>query len=100
MVRAVVIAVLAGAVAAAHADEPPRIEIAVGQTAEREVGFALGLLCDDLSIVRAELGPGTRDSNLFRVTGLVPGTTSCRVGTEPSRPSFVFQIHVSATRQR
>lgn len=94
MVRAAIIAAL---VAATRADEPPRIELSVGQTAERDVGFALGLLCDDLAIVRAELGPGPRDSNVFRVTGLAAGSTVCRAGTAPSRPSFVFDVHVHAS---
>jgi hypothetical protein len=100
MVPCALIAGLFAAVAGvARADEPPRIEIAVGETAERAVGFALGLRCDDPSIVRAELEPASPDSNVFRATGLAPGTTTCRVGTAPSRPSFVFEIRVAASQQ-
>jgi hypothetical protein len=78
------------------AGEPTQIHVAVGDTVERDVGFALGLLCDDLTVIQAELRPGTPESNVFRVTGVQPGDTRCRVGTDPSRPSFVFEIHVTA----
>lgn len=77
----------------------PRIDVAVGQTVERDVGFAIGLLCDDLTILRAELRASTPESNRFSVTGVKEGTTMCRVGTAPSRPSFVFEIHVVAARR-
>jgi hypothetical protein len=77
-----------------------RIDVAIGQTVERDVGFAIGLLCDDLSIIRADLRASTPESNRFIVTGIQEGTTTCRVGTAPSRPSFVFEIHVVAARRR
>jgi len=99
MVRIVAIATLAGLVAgSAWADEPPRIDVEVGQTAERDVGIAIGLLCDDLSIVHAELRSATPASNVLRVTGVQPGDTRCRAGTVPGRPMFVFEIHVTARR--
>ena len=87
----------------AGADEPrapdaQRIEVAIGQTVERDVGFAMGLLCDDLTIARFELRASTPESNKFSVTGIKEGTTSCRVGTAPSRPSYVFEIRVVPRR--
>ena len=84
----------------ALADDPQRIDVAVGQTVERDVGFAIGLLCDDLSIVRADLRASTPESNTFSVTGVKEGTTMCRAGTAPTRPTFVFEIHVVAARPR
>lgn len=87
-----------GLAGSARADDAPRIDVAVGETVERDVGFAMGLLCDDLSILRAELRPSTPASNTFVVTGVQEGTTLCRVGTALGRPSFVFEIHVVAAR--
>lgn len=77
-------------------DDAPQITVEVGQTAERDVGIAIGLLCDDLSIVRVELRTRTPASNVLRVTGVQPGDTRCRAGTVPGRPMFVFDIHVTA----
>jgi hypothetical protein len=94
---------LAGAARAGGPDGPAgieRLELAVGETTERDVGFALGLLCDDTSIVRAELLPATPESNTFRVTGLAEGTTLCRAGTAPARPAYLFEIHVVAAHRR
>jgi len=98
MLRAIAIVCLLGGLA--RADDPIRIEVAVGDTVERDVGFAMGLMCDDLSVIRAELVTSTSDSNSFRVTGLVEGTTTCRVGTAPTRPAYVFSVHVMASRRR
>jgi hypothetical protein len=82
----------------ALADDAARLEVAVGETVEREVGIALGLRCDDVAIVRVALHTVTPASNVFEVTGVAPGTTLCRVGTALNRPSFVFEIHVVRAR--
>jgi hypothetical protein len=50
-------------------------------------------------MIRAELVTGATDSNTFRVTGLVTGTTTCRVGTAPTRASYVYAIRVVAARR-
>ena len=78
--------------------DAPQITVAVGETAERDVGIAIGLLCDDLSIVHADLRTAGPASNVLRVTGVQPGDTRCRAGTVPGRPMFVFDIHVTARR--
>jgi hypothetical protein len=93
-------AMLCIVVTSARADDAMRIDVAVGETVERDVGFAIGLLCDDLTIIRAELRASTSASNVFRVTGVKQGTTMCRVGTAPYRPTYVFEIHVVAPRRR
>ena len=84
---------------AAHADAFDReripIRIAVGETKEIEVGFARMHVCDDPSIVDAEMRDKTADTNVFVVKGLRPGTTDCRAGMDPERPSFLFSITVT-----
>jgi hypothetical protein len=84
----------AGAAGPDGGDDAARLEVAVGETVERDVGIAMGLRCDDLAIVRVDLRTATPESNRFEVTGVRPGTTRCRVGTSIDRPSFVFEIHV------
>ena len=91
---------LGGGSALALPDDAQRIDVAVGESVERDVGFAIGLLCDDLSIVRVDLRASTPESNTFRVTGVKEGTTMCRVGTAPGRPTYVFEIRVVASRPR
>jgi len=97
--------ILCLAAGVAHADEPARVdaaerlEVAVGETVERDVGIAVGLRCDDLSFTRIELRTVTPEANRFAVTGVAPGTTRCRVGTALNRPSFVFEIHVVPPRR-
>ncbi|HEX3764118.1 MAG TPA: hypothetical protein VHW23_35740 [Kofleriaceae bacterium] len=93
---AVALAALGVGVRVAADEPPPRIDVAVGETVERDVGFAVGLLCDDLSIVHAELRSETPESNVLRITGVTPGDTQCRAGTVPGRPVFVFEIHCHA----
>jgi hypothetical protein len=93
---------LAIAIAAgpARADDAVPLSVAVGETVERDVNFAIGLLCDDLAIIHADLHASTPESNTFRVTGVAEGTTMCRVGTAPTRPAYLFEIHVIARRPR
>jgi hypothetical protein len=72
----------------------PRIDLRVGETAERDVGFALGSQCDDPALVRAEMRAKSEQANAFVVTGLRVGVTRCRVGTDPHRPSVIYEIRV------
>lgn len=76
----------------------PQIELGVGETAERDVGFAIGCQCDDPALVRAEMRAKSPHSNAFVVTGLRAGVTRCRVGTEPNRPSLVYEVLVLPRR--
>lgn len=87
----------------ARGDEGPTgstIRVEVGQTVERDVGYARGLLCDDLAILDASLV--TRDDhNFLRITGKQPGHTQCRAGTDPmSPPSYLFDVVVVAAKKR
>ena len=76
------------------------ITLAAGATLEREVGFAQGATCDDATIARAEMRAHTADSNTFVLTAVAPGTTLCRAGTVPTRPAFLFDVHVTAALPR
>lgn len=85
---------------AAHAsagdDGVRRETIVVGQTIERAVGYAIGVMCDH-DVVTAEMT--TRgDTNHVVFRGNRAGKTTCRVGTDPNRVSFVFEITVVARK--
>lgn len=71
------------------------LTVVVGETLERDVGFARGSIIDDPTIARVELKSVDARSNRLTVKGLRAGATLCRVGTEkwPS-PSFLFEIRV------
>jgi hypothetical protein len=83
--------------ATAYADDGVRREmIAVGQAIERDVGYAIGVMCDH-DVVAAEMT--TRDDRNYVVfRGQRAGKTTCRVGTDPNRVSFVFEITVVPKR--
>ena len=79
---------------------PPRIELRVGETAQRDVGIAFGYQCDDPALVRVEMRTKREQVNAFIVTGVAAGVTRCRVGTDPHRPSVVYEIRVLPRRER
>jgi hypothetical protein len=71
------------------------VVVAVGTQTERVVGNAHGWFCDDSTLVDAKIE--TRgELNYWVVTGVKLGTTQCRVGTDTSRASFVFDVTVIA----
>ena len=82
---------------AAYADDGVRREaIAIGQTIERDVGYAIGVICDD-DIVVAEMTT-RNDTNFVVFRGKREGKTTCRAGTQPDRVSYVFEITVKRKR--
>ena len=92
MIRAAAIAVLVAAAPAA-ANDLPRFDVYVGTTAEVSVAAARGWMCDDPSLVDAEVV--TRgDHNVWRVTGVKLGETTCRVGTNPYGVHYIYDVHV------
>ena len=93
------LALLLAAPGAAHA-EGQVVEVEVGQTIELETGYARGLLCDDLTIIDADLREKTEETNALYITGKVIGTTLCRVGTAPLHVRLLFDIHVVAAKPR
>jgi hypothetical protein len=68
--------------------------ISIGQTIEREVGYAIGVRCDDPDTVAAEMKSRTSETNVLLLTGKRAGKTTCRAGTDPNRVSYVFEITV------
>ncbi|MDB4955464.1 MAG: hypothetical protein JWO36_3033 [Myxococcales bacterium] len=75
-----------------------RLEVELGKTVERDVGIATGSFCDDPSLVTTDLVT-RNDRNVWIVRGAKLGTTLCRVGTDPTRPHFVFEVHVTRPRR-
>ncbi len=98
--------VVAGAATAgegtARAGDGVALTVEVGRKTSRPVGNANGWFCDDPSLVDAAIV--TRgDVNYWVVAGAKEGTTQCRVGTDPSRATFVFDVTVkraSSNRRR
>ncbi len=78
------------------------VRIRVGETREIEVGYARMHLCDDPSIVEAEMRDKSAETNVFVIKGLAPGTTDCRVGLDPEdgRPSYLYSITVEKPAAR
>ncbi len=74
---------------------PMTVQLHVNEVKQLEVGFARGLVCDDLSIVKAELRDHTETNNLLVLTGLKAGNTHCRVGIEKGMPAFYVTILVA-----
>jgi len=84
----------------ALADGEIRLDVELGKTVERDVGYARGWFCDDTSLVTADLVTRA-DHNFFVVTGAKLGSTNCRVGTNPATPPFyVFHVVVSPRRAK
>lgn len=84
--------------ATAQAEDIPRIDLEVGQTVEQNVQYARGWMCDDASLVTADMV--TRDDhNVWIVKGVKVGHTQCRVGLDRYRVYYVFDVHVTAKRK-
>ena len=97
MYRALVI-LLATTASADVSDGINRESISVGQTIEREVGYAIGVRCDDPDTVTAEMKARSAETNVLLLTGKRAGKTTCRAGTDPNRVSYVFEIVVKPKR--
>lgn len=83
----------------ALADGALAISVEVGTTIERPVANANGWFCDDPSLIDAAIV--TRDDvNYWIATGKRPGRTLCRVGTDVTRASFVFDLTVRPASRR
>ncbi len=83
----------------AFADEPLRVDVEVGATVEKNVQYARGYMCDDPSLVSAEMV--TRDDhNVWIVKGVKVGKTLCRVGVDKLQASYVFDVRVVPARQK
>jgi hypothetical protein len=77
-----------------------RIEVPVGDTIEVNVGYAIGALCDDTSIITVDMRTHEGRTNVFAITGIKEGSTLCRVGTDVTRPGYLFEVHVVPAKKK
>lgn len=83
----------------ALADDVQRVDIEIGASVEKNVQYARGWMCDDPSLVTAEMV--TRDDhNVWIVKGVKVGKTMCRVGLDNLRVWYVFDVRVVPARQK
>jgi hypothetical protein len=100
MLRIAALVGLVGMLGTATADAPQRLVVAVDETVELEVGYALGFRCDDTKILDASMKTKSATTNVFVVKGIAVGTTLCRVGTAPERPTVLLEVRVVAAKPR
>lgn len=103
MRRFALLGMLVGLAATVHAQAPavetPRVDIELGVTVEKNVSYARGWMCDDPSLLTAEMV--TRDDhNVWIAKGVKLGETQCRVGLDRMRVYYVFDVHVVPKRAR
>jgi hypothetical protein len=72
------------------------LSVKVGETQTVDVGPAIGLFCDDVSIAKIEMQAGTDKDNRLQVTGVKPGTTLCRAGSDQLGFKRFVQITVTS----
>ncbi len=72
------------------------VQLAVGEQKVLNVGLAMGLECNDGTVVRAELRTVSASVNEVVLTGLKPGKTACRAGTANITRSKLINVSVSA----
>jgi hypothetical protein len=71
------------------------VQLRVGQTKVLNVGMAIGLECNDETVVHAELRPASSTENQLVLTGMKPGKTACRAGTADIARSKLVTITVT-----
>src|SRR5439155_869668 len=93
----------------AFAIAPPEAAARTGAVAREDdhltdVERAMVAATADLAVGPAEAVPADLDTRgdrtVWVVTGAKAGTTVGRVGTDPSRPHFVFEVHVVPPKPR
>ena len=72
------------------------VRLAVGEQKVLNVGLAMGLECNNGTVVRAELRAVSPSENEVILTGLKPGKTACRAGTANISRSILINISVKA----
>lgn len=99
MLRASLVLAFATVAAADDAGNVRRETLTVGETVERDVGFAIGVVCDHPDVVGAAMKTApSGKANVLVLTAKRPGQTTCRAGTDPNRISFVYTVAVVAKR--
>ncbi len=73
-----------------------KVKLHVGEQKVLNVGLAMGLVCNDGTVVQAELRPLSDTENELVLVGLKPGKTACRAGTANMSRSVLVYITVTA----
>lgn len=73
-----------------------KVKLKVGQQKVLNVGLAMGLDCNDGTVVQATLRPASTTENELVLVGLKPGKTACRAGSASMARSVLVYISVSA----
>jgi hypothetical protein len=78
-----------------------QVKLKVGQQKTLNVGLAIGLECNDGTVVQAELRALSPSANELVLIGLKPGKTACRAGTaNVARSKLVYiQVNPASTSQ-
>jgi hypothetical protein len=71
------------------------VKLHVGQQKVLNVGLAMGLVCNDGTVVQAELRSTSDTENEMVLVGLKPGKTACRAGTANMSRSVLVYVAVS-----
>jgi hypothetical protein len=77
-------------------DSGLHVKLKVGQKKKLNVGMAKGLMCDDGTVVQAELRPISESENELVLVGLKLGKTACRAGTANVAWSKLVYVRVTA----
>jgi hypothetical protein len=72
------------------------VHLHVGEQKVLNVGLAMGLVCNNGTVVQAELRPLSDTENELVLVGLKPGRTACRAGTANMSRSVLVHISVVA----
>lgn len=72
------------------------VHLHVGEQKVLNVGLAMGLVCNNGTVVQAELRPLSDTENELVLVGLKPGKTACRAGTANMSRSVLVHISVVA----
>jgi hypothetical protein len=72
-----------------------RVQLKVGQRKVLNVGLAIGLACDDTTVVQAELRTVSPEENALVLVGLKAGKTACRAGTADLAGQKLVYVSVS-----
>jgi hypothetical protein len=72
-----------------------RVQLRVGQKKVLNVGLAMGLACDDTTVVQAELRTVSPEENALVLVGLKAGKTACRAGTADLAGQKLVYVSVS-----
>ena len=73
-----------------------KVKLQVGQQKVLNVGLAMGLVCNDGTVVQADLRPISDTENELVLVGLKPGKTACRAGTANMSRSVLVYVSVTA----